>query len=45
MNEFLNISSIDVKQGIREAVEQIAAELGTKVFILMVKKLIAKKHF
>jgi|GEM_PF-6469569 len=45
MSEFLNVSSIDIKQGIREAVEQIAAEPGTKVFILMVKKLIVKKHF
>ncbi|MHC5819867.1 MAG: hypothetical protein ACYT04_29365 [Nostoc sp.] len=44
MNEFLNISSIDVKQGIREAVEQIAAEPGTKVFYLDGKK-INSKHF
>ena len=45
MNEFLNISSIDVKQGIREAVEQIAAEPGTKVFYLDGKKINSKEIF
>ncbi|MHC5674683.1 barstar family protein [Nostoc sp.] len=45
MNEFLNISSIDVKQGIREAVEQIAAEPGTKVFYLDGKKINSKETF
>jgi RNAse (barnase) inhibitor barstar len=45
MSEFLNVSSIDVKQGIREAVEQIAAEPGTKVFYLDGKKINSKETF
>ncbi|MCL6749901.1 barstar family protein [Nostoc sp. CCCryo 231-06] len=45
MSEFLNISSIDVKQGIRETVEQIAAEPGTKVFYLDGKKINSKETF
>ncbi|MEH2414393.1 MAG: barstar family protein [Nostoc sp.] len=44
MSEFLNVS-IDVKQGIREAVEQIAAEPGTKVFYLDGKKINSKETF
>ncbi|MHC5860160.1 barstar family protein [Nostoc sp.] len=45
MSEFLNISSIDIKQGIREAVEQIAAEPGTKVFYLDGTKINSKETF
>ncbi|WP_335000492.1 hypothetical protein [Nostoc sp.] len=45
MSEFLNLWSIDVKQGIREAVEKIAAEPGTKVFYLDGKKINSKETF
>ncbi|MEH2445895.1 MAG: barstar family protein [Nostoc sp.] len=45
MSEFLNFLSIDVKQGIREAVERIAAEPGTKVFYLDGKKINSKETF
>jgi RNAse (barnase) inhibitor barstar len=45
MSEFLNISSIDLKQEICEAVEQIAAEPGTKVFYLDGKKINSKETF
>ncbi|WP_375496797.1 barstar family protein [uncultured Nostoc sp.] len=45
LSEFLNVSSTDVKQGIREAVEQIAAEPGTKVFYLDGKKINSKETF
>ncbi|MEH1931236.1 barstar family protein [Nostoc sp.] len=44
MSKFLNVS-IDAKQGIREAVEQIAAEPGTKVFYLDGKKINSKETF
>ncbi|MEH2316387.1 barstar family protein [Nostoc sp.] len=45
MSEFLNVWSIDVKQGIGEAVEKIAAESGTKVFYLDGKKINSKETF
>jgi len=45
MSEFLNCLSLDVKQGIREVVEQIAAEPGTKVFYLDGKKINGKETF
>ncbi|MEH1924887.1 barstar family protein [Nostoc sp.] len=45
MTEFINCLSIDIKQGIREAVEQIAAEPGTKVFYLDGKKINSKETF
>ncbi|MBG1271856.1 barstar family protein [Nostoc sp. WHI] len=45
MSEFLNISSIDIKQGIRKVVEKIAAEPGTKVFYLDGKKINSKETF
>lgn len=45
MSKFINLSSIDVKQSISEAVEQIAAEPGTKVFYLDGKKINSKETF
>ncbi|WP_066423870.1 barstar family protein [Anabaena sp. 4-3] len=45
MNEFLNVLPIDIKQNIREAVEQIAAEPGTKVFYFDGKKINSKETF
>jgi hypothetical protein len=34
MNNFFNVLSTDIKSNIRQAMEQIAAEPGTKVFDL-----------
>ena len=45
MSAFLNVLPIDVKQNIREAVEQIAAQPGTKVFYLDGKKINSKQTF
>ncbi|MEH2177574.1 barstar family protein [Nostoc sp.] len=45
MSEFLNVSSVNVKQDILKAVEQIAAEPGTKVFYLDGKKINSKETF
>ncbi len=45
MSEFLNVSSVNVKQDILEAVEQIAAEPGTKVFYFDGKKINSKETF
>ena len=45
MNNILNVLPIDVKQNIREAVEQIAAQPGTKVFYLDGKKINSKQTF
>lgn len=45
MNEFLNVLTINIKQNIRQAVEQIAAEPGTRVFYLDGQKINSKETF
>ncbi len=45
MNEFLNVLPINIKQNIRQAVEQIAAEPGTRVFYFDGQKINSKETF